>query len=413
MRILLVTDGYPPLLGGANVDTQQLAQGMTQRGHHVTVATSWEADLPSDDRDGSVRVVRIRDSTTRVPGVRADPSHHTPPPFPDPEAILRLRGLIDAERPELIHSYGWLSYSALAAARDREVAFLLSARDYGNFCAVRTLVKSDGSLCDGPALAKCLACAGEFYGRAKGAVAVLGVLGSRRSVRRRVNALHHCSTYVQGQVHQHLFDAAAHGLPDVAIPSMQRVAQPAEAPSDLPTTPYILFVGALRKVKGIEVLLHAYEKMTNPPPLVVVGMRAPDTPLFPANVKVYEDVPPDVVMRFWDGALFGVAPSVWPEPFGNVVHEAMSRGKTVIGTKPGGHADMIDDGVNGLLVPSGDIGALSYAMQQLVDNAELRERLSRAARVRAEAFTPELLLPVFERLYETTLTCTREREKAT
>ena len=86
-------------------------------------------------------------------------------------------------------------------------------------------------------------------------------------------------------------------------------------------------------------------------------------------------------------------PSVLPEALGNVVHEAMGRGRAMIGTKPGGHEDMIEDGESGLLVPAGDSAVLAAAMARLIDDPQLRERLGRAALGRACLFTPERVVP--------------------
>ena len=92
--------------------------------------------------------------------------------------------------------------------------------------------------------------------------------------------------------------------------------------------PFILFVGALRRVKGIVELCAAYERLESPPPLVLAGPLAPDTPeSFPEGVSVLHSVPYPTVMAMWERALFGVFPSKWPEPLGNVVYEAMSKGR--------------------------------------------------------------------------------------
>jgi glycosyltransferase involved in cell wall biosynthesis len=108
-------------------------------------------------------------------------------------------------------------------------------------------------------------------------------------------------------------------------------------------------------------------------------------------------------MAMWERALFAVAPSIAPEALGNVVHEAMSKGCAVIGTRPGGHEDMIDDGETGLLVPGGDVSALRNAMSQLMTDDALRERIGRNARQRARRFTPEVVMPELERLYYDTI----------
>jgi glycosyltransferase involved in cell wall biosynthesis len=60
-RILIWTASYPPILGGLQTVTQQLARGLSNRGYHVTVLTNlYSHHLPSDEYDGSIRIIRLR-----------------------------------------------------------------------------------------------------------------------------------------------------------------------------------------------------------------------------------------------------------------------------------------------------------------------------------------------------------------
>jgi glycosyltransferase involved in cell wall biosynthesis len=97
--------------------------------------------------------------------------------------------------------------------------------------------------------------------------------------------------------------------------------------------------------------------------------------------------------------MFGVVPSVWPETFGNVVTEAMSRGRPVVASRLGGIVDIIEDGASGLLVPAADEEALAAAMQRLLDDDGLRSDLGTAARERVERFAASRVIPQFEALY--------------
>ncbi len=105
-------------------------------------------------------------------------------------------------------------------------------------------------------------------------------------------------------------------------------------------------------------------------------------------------------MAAWGRCLFAVLPSLLPEPFGTVVCEAMSCGKAVIGTEPGGHSDIIVHGETGFLVPAGNVPALVRAMETLITEPVLRERLGAAGRLRAQRFIPETAIARFERIYE-------------
>ncbi len=220
-----------------------------------------------------------------------------------------------------------------------------------------------------------------------------------------MDGLHANSTYMQDTIERHLLAPAQSVVPTVVtIPSFRddgRDEPPQEhILASLPDEPFILFVGALRPTKGVGVLLEAYRQLESPPPLVFIGTQQPDTPAFPRDVVVLRDVPHGTVMAAWGRCLFGVAPSTWPEPLGNVVHEAMSRGKAVIGTSPSGMSDMIEHEVSGLLVPAGSVSALAHAMDRLIRDVSLRERLESAARAKSADFTSERVVPRFERLYE-------------
>lgn len=70
-----------------------------------------------------------------------------------------------------------------------------------------------------------------------------------------------------------------------------------------------------------------------------------------------------------------VLPS-WEEPFALVPLEAMACGRPVIGANNGGTAELIKDGITGILVPTRDPDALARAIIRLLKDEELRKKLS-------------------------------------
>jgi glycosyltransferase involved in cell wall biosynthesis len=405
VRILIASDHYPPFIGGAQRQTWLIAHELERREHRVVVATVWQDRTPAREDDHGVRVRRLKQLRTVAPLVRGPARRRHQPPFPDPVTVLELRRLIDRFGPDVIHAAGWFSYSCAAALLGRDVPLVVSARDYGFSCANTTLMQGD-QLCSGPGLRKCMACAGEYYGVPRGWAAATGVLGFRPLIKRKTAVLHSVSQFVDMVMRRDLMDGEAIArTPLEVIPSFRFEDEaPAKGNDDilrgLPERPFILFVGALRRVKGIQTLLAAYRRLADSPPLVLLGTREVDTPRdLPPKVVVIEGLPNWAVLEAWDRSLFGVFPSLWPEPFGSVVHEAMSRGKAVVGTTPGGHADMIEHERTGLLVPAGDAEALEQAMRTLIDDAALRERLGTGGRARARRFTADVVVPQYERLY--------------
>ncbi|MFM0441790.1 glycosyltransferase family 4 protein [Paraburkholderia strydomiana] len=80
------------------------------------------------------------------------------------------------------------------------------------------------------------------------------------------------------------------------------------------------------------------------------------------------------------------------EALGQAFIEAMAMGLPVIGTQVDGVPELIDSGVNGLLVPARDVDALRVALTRLVDDAPLRARFGLAGQIRTEShFTVETM----------------------
>lgn len=409
LRILLVSDHYPPFIGGAHRQTQLLGKELHKRGHVVNVATVWQPGLPTEHDDNGVLIHRLKDLRTALTRQREDRMQRHHPGYPDPVTTWGLRRLIDQFQPDVIHAYGWFTYSVAAALTGKNIPLLISGRDYAYGCPTRTLVRNGQEICNGPALNKCLSCAAHLYGAPKGWTAVMGSKVGNALLRRKVSGVHSISTYVQEMVRRDFLGTTQPDLPEAIIPSFRESIDDECYSADpqlqsyldrLPGEPFILFVGALRRVKGVYQLLDAYRRLEGAPPLVLIGTHEADSPKeYPAGVYVLPNFPHRAVMAAWEHALFGVIPSLWPEPLGSVVYEGMSRGKALIGTKPGGHTDMIIEGQTGLLVSPGDVDGLAHAMQTLIVQPDLRAQLGQAARNHAQQFTAAVSVPRFEEFY--------------
>jgi glycosyltransferase involved in cell wall biosynthesis len=421
LNILLISDVYPPVIGGAELQTQLLAKKLSERGNIVNIATSWQPGLSDREDEAGARIHRIKGLSLMVPWFSSNPNKRHHPPLPDPATVAGLRKVIKAVQPQIVHTYGWMIYSAAIALMGTSIPLVIAMREYANSCALRTMLFEGSHTCSGPAVAKCYRCAIDFFGAPKGIVATTGVKLGKRLLRKRVRGVHNISEYMRFIAWRDIFgNANPHGhvqlgkgnrvVVDEIIPSFHDDARE-KSKSDsghitqhlaqLPEEPFILFVGALRKVKGIDTLIQAYGKLRNKPKLVLFGVPYADSlDRWPDGVHLFHNVPHDAVMASWPRAMFGVFPSLWAEPFGNVVHEAMSMGRPAIGTKPGGHTDMIRDGETGFLTIPGDADDLARAMQTLIDAPDLRATMGQTARERARLYSADIVVPKFERFLE-------------
>ena len=168
----------------------------------------------------------------------------------------------------------------------------------------------------------------------------------------------------------------------------------------LPEEDFILFAGDLRPMKGLDVLLEAYAGLHTSMPLVLVGKTWPDTPAaLPEGVTVHDRWPNAAVIEAFRRSAIAVVPSVWAEPFGIVVIEAMAGGTPVVASDVGGIPEIVQHGTSGLLVPPGDASALRQALSDLIADPARRLAMGEAARRRAQDFTASSVVPEIEAQY--------------
>ena len=161
------------------------------------------------------------------------------------------------------------------------------------------------------------------------------------------------------------------GVDVVVIPNGVRV--PAEVGASA-EPPEVLYVGRLSPEKNVDTLVEAVGDLN----LVVAG----DGPLRERVPNALGAVPHAEVERLLERASVVVSPCE-REGFGLAAAEAMAFGRPVVAAAGGALLELVADGETGLLVPPRDAAALREAVERLLGDRELRERLGRAARERA------------------------------
>lgn len=159
-------------------------------------------------------------------------------------------------------------------------------------------------------------------------------------------------------------------------------------PVPVPETRRIVFVGALEAYKNIDGLAAAWRDVVRSYPdavLSIVGdgsRRAVVEQLvadLPGRVEHRRQIGPEEVAAELDAARALVLPS-WPEGLGRVLLEAFARGRPVVGTNGGGIPDIVTDDLDGILIPRADTAVLTAALERVLADRGLCERLGAAAR---------------------------------
>lgn len=413
MRILLLSQFMPPVIGGEERHVAALGEALAQRGHEVVIATQDDPARQDDVRESGLALRNLRGTLQRIGGLFSDPDRRHAPPFPDPELSFGLARIIRAFRPDVVHAHNWLVHSYLPLSVYAEAGFVVTLHDYSLICARKTLMR-DGVPCVGPSPRRCLPCAARHYGAAMGSVTYAANAVSGWLERRLVDRFIAVSQAVADGSGLPRGSEPFSVVPNFISDSITRL-DPAPDPrlDALPSGGFMLFVGDLSRNKGVDVLLKAYAALEAAPPLVMIGRRCPDTPTeLPPGVHVFESWPHAAVKHAWDRCLFGLAPSVWPEPCASVALEGQAFGKPMIVSDGGGMPDLVAHDVTGFVVPTGDPAALEAAMATLLRDPVRRAVMGAAARVRAQRFTAGAVVPRIERIYKEILLRSRPGTRA-
>jgi len=354
MRILFVIDNLGA--GGAERALVDLSAELTRRGHVVSVAALCEPyTLAPDFEQEGIAVHRL--------GL----SHR----WNLVQAFLGLRRLVSATQPDVVHGHLFFGGLATALVRSRRVRRVVTFHNlaYDAYPPDTAWLRLRRRI-------------------------------ERLAMRRGIDRHIAVSRAVAGHYGRHL------DVTDPAIvPNGLVLPEPADrTPGGMaaarrrlglpPAPPLVLCVGSFKPQKGQEVLVEAVRLAVADGTELQLAF-AGDGPLrsaVEAQVRTAGLAPAATFLGLLDrdevlaalGACDVVAIPSHSEGFPLVTMEALAMGRAVVATAVGGQPEILADGVTGLLVAPGDPLALAAALQRLLSDRPLRDRLGEAGRARIE-----------------------------
>src|SRR3954462_15155250 len=213
-------------------------------------------------------------------------------------------------------------------------------------------------------------------------------LGNLAGARRRRNRLHAriAGSEAAAWTGRRFFGGRYHVIPNgVDLDPLAAVRPASEAPLR------IVFVGQAVERKGLPLLLRAFEALRDHVACELTVVGAGDEDIAPIlldrhGVTALGKVDDETKRAALRDADVLCAPSLGGESFGMVLTEAFAAGTGVVCSDLPGYADVVRDGVDGILVPRGDATALAEALHDLALGPERSARLGAAAAQRAERY---------------------------
>jgi glycosyltransferase involved in cell wall biosynthesis len=395
LKILLVTDAFPPVCGGSGWSTYELARGLRNGGHDVTI-------------------VQPKPGTTGVRRARYDgfDVHEFGAPAPDvpyvrnyfkSERLTRtlaafLRDLIARDRFDVVHGqHVMTTLAAIEAAEAMQVASVATVRDYWPVCYWSDLLHTRDGLtlcpeCTVGNMTRCIAPrAGAFWPAALPMIPYMRAnLTRKREGLARADAVIAVSRRIAADLRARapeLESTRMEVIPnpvDVAALRARAAARSAAAP----TGAYAVYLGKLAHNKGTDLLLDVVREAGLDWPLLIAG-EGPDRAAMERqaaasglDVRFTGWVDRDEAARLLGHAAMLIFPSRGPESLSRVLIEASALGTPIAALETGGTRDIVDAGITGLL--SSTPRQLASDVRRLRDDECLRKRLGAAARETVE-----------------------------
>ncbi|MGH9028527.1 MAG: glycosyltransferase [Acidimicrobiales bacterium] len=370
LRVAMASAHYPPnFVSGGTLVPQRSARGMVSRGHEVGVFAGWLGDEhPEFDTwdETDAQGVAVRWVATWFGW--SDRRN-----YDNPEVARRFGAWLDEFRPDVVHLHSLQTLGAglVHEAADRAIPVVVTLHDFWWWCARQFLSDRNFMPCCPVVDAGACRCEVDrpwleerngFTARALARVS-------------RVITVSHSAARV----------ANANGVDERRLV----VIEPGtDADSDHRPSPArreeaqvlrLLFAGGSNREKGIDVLTQAGRLLGEQAgwQLTCYGCEEVSEELRGLPVEVRPAFAPSELEGVLERSDVVVIPSVVHESFSTLTREAIARGVPVVCSASLGPEEVVEDGVNGLVVPAGDAGALAGAIGRLLDDPELLPRLRR------------------------------------
>ncbi|MHB8470405.1 MAG: glycosyltransferase family 4 protein [Gaiellaceae bacterium] len=355
MRIVVVSGIWPPDVGGPASHAPEIAAALAERGHGVTVVTT--ASSAPEGRPYPVRWVSRR----LPPGIRH---------------LVAIGAIAHAARTaDVVYATSMLQRSSFGA---RLVGCPFVAKVAGDPAYERARRRGlfEGTL-------------DEFQGADVGLPAAWLRRLRSASLRRAAHVV--CPSDFLRRI------VISWGLPVDRVSVVPNAAPPTSGLASRDELraahgfvgPTLVFAGRLTAAKALDVALAAVAQVDGVT-LLVAGDGEERSALEAAaggRVRFLGAVPRARTLELFRAADAAVLSSRW-ENFPHALVEALAVGTPVVATDVGGVPEIVEDGVNGLLVAPGDPAALAAAIGRLVSDPELRGRLAAAAAPSVARFAP-------------------------
>ncbi|MBT8421960.1 MAG: glycosyltransferase, partial [Gammaproteobacteria bacterium] len=324
-------------------------------------------------------------------------------------AHRNISQLLSEQQPDIAHLhiyYGKLTASILPPLTDSGVPVVQTLHEYKLLCPVYTCVrdericedcggkqfwKATAHRCNRGSLVRSLASSIESY--------TSNLLGNRDRIDHFIGVSHFMTEKMRSI-----------GIPEDKLSTVHNFVDTSRHEAARAEGDYLLYFGRLEATKGLFTLLEALRE-TPGLRCIIAGsgpaldsLRATAERYGLTNVEFPGFISGEKLHDLVRGSICTILPSEWYENCPMSVLESLALGRPVIGARIGGIPELINDGIDGLLVEPGNAAQLAAALCELGENPAAAARMGAAGREKVQReFSPDVHYAKIQAVYDRVL----------
>jgi glycosyltransferase involved in cell wall biosynthesis len=372
MKILMINTLYKPYIGGgAEIVFEDHVNGFKERGYDVVVLTSHPQKGLMKEEVNGVRVYRTDIKNLYWP----DPYHKVHPFIRKAWHLLDMyniamqssvKKILKIEKPDLVvlHNIPGFSVAIWKTIKEAKIPMVQILHDLSFLCPGSNMYKN-GHPCE----KQCTVCHLMRKYHPKYSQNVDAVVGVSKYVLSRFNQYGYFKNAIKTVINNYR-----------EIPAVEKASIWTEG-----KTLRLGYIGVLSEVKGVDILVEQFKILLGNYTLSIAGKGISNEYEQKIKEKAKEDKRIQFLgfvkqSEFFQKIDLLVVPSLWPDTFPTVAIESLAYSVPVIATNMGGLSEIVQDGVNGLIISPTKPDSIILAVKCIQSNAQLYRDFAANAR---------------------------------
>lgn len=396
MKICMISNLYPPLsYGGATGVAQMEAEHLAKKGNKVFVITTSPDKNYYIERMNNVKIYRLspyniysfyEDFTRRdFHRLSSQIIWHLIDTF-NFRLASKIKKIIINEKPDIVHVHNFKGLSTLLfnEIKKTKTPIIFTAHDPRIICPKASLLRSNNTTCKN----KPIHCS--LYTTMMSKFFLKGVDILISPSKSLLNKFKENGLKTKAVTLPNPIKLNKNDLPPKSFKSYDKLK--------------ILYAGELAKHKGVQILIKAFEKITNST-LHIYGRGADEdhfkkmaknikNVIFHGYAQGFKDL-----KKAYRKANLTVVPSICSESFGMVILESFMNSTPVVGSRIGGIQELIEHGYNGFLFEPGNINELTNILKELAKDPRILKKFEKNAFKTAKKYEIEKHVNELEKIY--------------